>query len=105
MGAISLSLNIQINSSKSVSLDNRNYILKWQKATSHEIVLYRHSLDYKLKTIVIPLETIYCKDMSCKIHTELIDVYFNQLLNINITTGLECIPYSKPGINKSVIPF
>ena len=62
--------------------DSRLYVqrVQWDKADN--IAHYKHMLDEFCAQLKLPVDALYCQDTSCKIHSNALNVYFNNIISI-----------------------
>lgn len=72
--------------------------VSWAKATESHIIDYHNELANRLKSIVLPLDTLTCCDRRCNIlkHSSDITEYANNIADVCIRTGLSTVPRMRP---------
>ena len=79
--------------------DSRQYVerVQWDKATADNSTHYKHMFDKCCTQLKLPLNALYCQDTSCKIHSNALNVYFNNIIDVCLLASDRCIPSTKKG--------
>ena len=83
---------------------NSNERVKWQKATENDLQEYRKQLDINLKNIVLPNDLLTCEDLFCSDHHDVINNFYNDIVEACQDASSKYIPCSKNsnGRNKKI---
>jgi hypothetical protein len=68
--------------------------LLWAKATDNDIDHYRQALDTALDNIELNKNALYCKDVMCDKHCDLLQVLHDDIIRCSIDAS-RCIPSSR----------
>ena len=74
----------------------------WHRVNSSDINKYKSMVDRLTDDIVLPRDSLYCKDIHCSHigHKENLDKLCNDLINIVLECGDKCFPKVKPSIKR-----
>ena len=72
--------------------DSRQYVkrVQWDKATPD-----KHMLDEFCAQLKLPLDALYCQEAPCKIHSNALNVYFNNIIDVCLLASDRCILITK----------
>ena len=68
--------------------------LSWCKATDNDLTKYRYKLDNCLMNICVPVEAILCNNLFCNIHNDVINNFYNDIVDSCKSASVACIPHS-----------
>ena len=71
--------------------------LLWDKA---DIGYYQSVLGFNLSTIALPVDALLCTNIDCQLHRDVIETYYNQVIGCLLTSGQQCVPSIRVGIQK-----
>lgn len=73
--------------------------VSWTTAAESHVIDYREELVDRLKTVVMPIDSLTCCDRRCSVakHRSDIAEYANNIADVCIKAGLTTIPLMKPG--------
>ena len=77
--------------------DSRQYVkrVQWDKATADNIAHFKNMLDEFCARLNLPFDALYCQDTSCWMHSNAMNVYFNNIIDICLLASDMCIPRTK----------
>ena len=75
----------------------------WIRATDTDKARYKATVDEKLQSVFVPYEAIMCSDMFCNIHLNQISDYYIKIVDILISSAIECISVGGPVLAKKVL--
>ena len=77
--------------------NKRQYVkrVQWNKATADNIAHYKHILDELCAQVKLPLDALYCQDTSCMTHSNALNVYCNNIIDVCLLASDMCIPNTK----------
>ena len=83
-GHVPILLTISLAAEHDKNNDSRQYVkhVHWDKATVDNSTHYKHMLDEFCAQLKLPVDALYCQDTSCKIHSNALNVYFNNIISI-----------------------
>ena len=72
-------------------------VINWSKAEQHHITNYQCTLDRLLGELTLPTTALACKDVNCKLHSEVLLDLFDKVSQAICIAGKESIPLKKSG--------
>ena len=73
----------------------------WIKAGDPDKARYKATVDEKLLSIIVPYDAIMCNEMFCTNHLNQISDYYVKIVDVLISSAIECISVSGRGTGKS----
>ena len=94
---IILTLNVTAHQASGQSTRNARLRYSWHKATENDIMVYKYTLSEILHTVELPFDVLGCQGYECVCNLELINVYYNEIVNACLTAADCAIPKSGGG--------
>ena len=72
----------------------------WYKANDNDISIYKDTVEINLRKIDYDPNLLRCKDVTCVQHNDMLQILYEDVLNVCIHSAEECIPMTKIGSEK-----